>query len=766
MDPSHGKASNFGRRSSTRRSISNAGAGSGAGASDDDDDYDLSAMMVSDGFRPTNNSVPSSTSQPNFQPLPPFQFQFPSQSQNQPQQIPPSTPTSQPHSPAGVLASPKPTSDMRIRPSSISKPPQHPHDSLALRNDGSSANPTGQTRAARVSSLSSDSPVMRVESPYRGPSGPSHPYQMYPQRTLSVTTTSTTVAPAPEHSYSGPRGPTHPYALYAQNTVLNGEPNPPPIPLGFNAAGDTYQRQLGPDGEEAGDLIGPLGHMEELPPYSRYPDNAYVPKDPPQAQAQVPNQPANNEPPTPDNAIAGAGGIGLATRNPEFSSTEDLALSRSHPSIRSNRSEISEHDINGAARNITEKPNQSKWQKRAKNKLWGVVPYWAICLLTVGLIIMGIIMGAVIGTLLSRHKKPPPDDDNQTILVKPSPTTVDVDPLQTLPPDLAPMATGIYGLPPLDTSQAPKTCFNDSSQAQAWSCEMPFAFYSMDVECIPHSKPTNNYQLTLTAVNANDSKFIWGTQPPNIPDPIPLELVNDPYEPGRGPAWWMARTYNKTVIVSEDNFKAIERRGWKFTDADVNFGHRKSMGAHNGDTPWICTWPETTLEIFIYPNQESSNPYAASSSSSSQSYTSQSSQTSQASYTMTNTDTVTTHSYTSPTSTISIDNPAETYDTPFEPPPAYPKVIKMLERRLSNDEDSIAVCRQVEVCDGGTSYQPVLDDDGKPVQVTIVENSQSWEDQVTNHQTSRYESKRWFTRAIFGRNSLELTDCGCLWWST
>ena len=403
MDPPHGRASNFGRRSSTRRSISNAGAGSGAGASDDDDDYDLTAMMVSDGFRPTGNAVPSSTSQPSFQPLPPFQF--PSQSQNQPQQIPPSTPTAQP--PRSAHFSPITTPGMRIRPSSISKPPQHPHDSLALRNDGSSTTAAGQTRLSRVSSLSSDSPVIQAESPYRGPSGPSHPYQMYPQRTLSVTTTSTTAAPAPENSYSGPRGPTHPYTLYTQNTVPGGEPNQPPIPLGFNAAGDNYQRQLGPDGEEAGDLIGPLGHMEELPPYTRYPENAYLPKDSPQPQPQA----ANNEPQSQDQTIAGAGGIGLATRNPEFSSTEDLALSRSRPSVRSNRSEISHHDINGAAREITEKPTQTKWQKRSKKRLWGIIPYWAICLLTVGLVIMGIIMGAVIGTLLSRHKKPPKDND-------------------------------------------------------------------------------------------------------------------------------------------------------------------------------------------------------------------------------------------------------------------------------------------------------------------------------------------------------------------
>ena len=165
---------------------------------------------------------------------------------------------------------------------------------------------------------------------------------------------------------------------------------------------DNYQRQLGPDGEEAGDLIGPLGHMEELPPYSRYPDNGYVPKEAP--------QPITEEPTTPEQNLAGAGGIGIATRNPEFS-TDDLGLTRSRPSIRSVRSENSHYDVNVAAQDIAEKPMPTKWQRRAKKKLWGIVPYWAICLLVVALVLMGIVMGATIGTLLSRHKPPPKDGD-------------------------------------------------------------------------------------------------------------------------------------------------------------------------------------------------------------------------------------------------------------------------------------------------------------------------------------------------------------------
>lgn len=426
MDPSNGKTSNFERRSSTRRSLRLSTANAG----NDDDDYDLSAMMVADGFRPSEH-----VSHP---------------SQSHADDVSPSTPTAEspvlrPADTPQQTSTPKadPTPAMRDRPSSISKPPRN-HDSLALRNDGTGTSVMAGAHFARSSSISSDVPVMRAESPYRGPSGPSHPYQMYPQRTMSVTTTSTTAAAAaaviPEdRSYDGPRGPAHPYAMYPQNTVAASEPLGQVIPVGFNNMGGTYQRQLGPDGEEAGDMIGPLGHMEELPPYTRYPENTIVPKTTP--VAATPATPASTTPttgatvmtsatatttvatgvssvipePTPpeqDRTIPGAGGIGMATRDPEFSSTEDdLAMPRTRPSMRSNHSDQSHHDVNTAARDMAEKPHMTKWQRRAKKKLWGIVPYWAICLMTVGLILMGIIMGAVIGTLLSRHKKgggPPP----------------------------------------------------------------------------------------------------------------------------------------------------------------------------------------------------------------------------------------------------------------------------------------------------------------------------------------------------------------------
>jgi len=335
----------------------------------DDDDYDLQAMGISDGFRPAAGdvetghiAVPSHVSQQNGRRTPP------------------------------------------PRPSSISKP--RGLDSFALRHDGAMgpnlqrvSTTASNAAPTRSSSISTDVPFLRAESPYRGPAGPSHPYQMYPQesrlaRTASVATTST--AAVPERPYNGPEGPTHPYGMYPQNTVPEGEVASTPlvtVPVGFPGLQSNYQRRLGPDGEEIADIIGPDGHTEQLPPYTQYPDEAFARKARPNVQLPTPVP------------VAGAGGIGLATRNPEFESQEDLH-SPSRQSTRSIMSDQSSHQVNMAALGASEKPELKRWQQIARRKMCGIVPIWALVLAAAVLILFGMILGIVLAALKPKH--PPP----------------------------------------------------------------------------------------------------------------------------------------------------------------------------------------------------------------------------------------------------------------------------------------------------------------------------------------------------------------------
>ena len=136
-------------------------------------------------------------------------------------------------------------------------------------------------RMSRSSSIA----ITRAESPYQGATGPSHPYGMYSQDTnMSRVPSSATASTMqrPERTYSGPRGPAQPYAMFAQNTTsidepdsFDGQPEQTPItyPAGSRSAPQPQHRRLGPDGEDLDDLIGPYGYAEQLPPYTRYPND-------------------------------------------------------------------------------------------------------------------------------------------------------------------------------------------------------------------------------------------------------------------------------------------------------------------------------------------------------------------------------------------------------------------------------------------------------------------------------------------------------------
>ena len=67
--------------------------------------------------------------------------------------------------------------------------------------------------------------------------------------------------------------------MYPQNVFADPEDNDvspvdESIPVGFpgHTSDSRFHRRLGPEGEEQ-DIVGPDGHTEQLPPYSRFPEN-------------------------------------------------------------------------------------------------------------------------------------------------------------------------------------------------------------------------------------------------------------------------------------------------------------------------------------------------------------------------------------------------------------------------------------------------------------------------------------------------------------
>ena len=296
-----------------------------------------------------------------------------------------------------------PTRPSPPRPSSITKPGRI--ESFALQHDGAmghatntvgGASSSGAATVDRSSSVSTRASVVRSESSSQNQLGPSHPYAMYPQqsqlaRTESVATSSTVPIPS-ERSYTGPHGPAHPYMMYPQNTVpvaddTSDELSIPPMPVGFPGRNADYRRRLGPDGEEVADIIGPDGHTEQLPPYTLYSDEAVARKTMSTIRPSIP----------------GAGGMGLATRNPEFASRDDLDSPRSRQSTRSPISISDSPETSLASAGRSEKPKLRKWQVVARRRVCGIVPLWAIILAALVLVMFAIILGTVLALLKPKH---------------------------------------------------------------------------------------------------------------------------------------------------------------------------------------------------------------------------------------------------------------------------------------------------------------------------------------------------------------------------
>jgi len=126
---------------------------------------------------------------------------------------------------------------------------------------------------------SSSRAYARTHTPAEETSDPRHPYHMYPQGTISGRPMSSSTAAtnrAPDRTPSTPLHPTHPYSMYPQNVddEMDDDDDTPPhpqtqIPLGFPGMQQRSAREH--------DTMSIASHLEQLPPYSEYPEDGAPP---------------------------------------------------------------------------------------------------------------------------------------------------------------------------------------------------------------------------------------------------------------------------------------------------------------------------------------------------------------------------------------------------------------------------------------------------------------------------------------------------------
>lgn len=152
--------------------------------------------------------------------------------------------------------------------------------------------------------------------------------------------------------------------------------------IGFPGMRQQYRRRLGPDGEEADDIIGPDGHTEQLPPYTKYAITAPMP---PKIQTHETNVPSSSS----------------STQEAYHAANSATSMSdRLLPPITYGSSpEVG----GGGSQSIG--PHRQKWSEKSKKRTcFGRLPLWVVVMIIVALIIMSAVMGGVIGRLLAKQK--------------------------------------------------------------------------------------------------------------------------------------------------------------------------------------------------------------------------------------------------------------------------------------------------------------------------------------------------------------------------
>ena len=348
------------------------------------EDFDL----VADGFRPGSNHDREGGSPQDYEQEP--------------------VRTVSPRYASGPSTSARPSRNSTRKSRSQPNPFASPEDNsaeppLERTPSGNFAPSTAHDRS--VSSASS-AQYAESSSPRFGAAGPSHPYGMYAQGTVARTpSTATNSTARPGRRSMSRNGPQHPYALYPQGIgdEMDDEDEAPqnPVPVGFLGLGRSYERRRGPDGEEHG-MVGDYGHTEQLPPYTRYPEDAPekmplmgVPNPPPALHSHAP-------------VLGTDPGMSLMHDNiqPAQQSMTDASNLQRQPSIMSRMSGPPAEIVNSRPDSLASRKTwkEKSWKEKKKTRFCGI-PFWYFLLGAGGCCFVVIMIGAVVGGYVEGTKK-------------------------------------------------------------------------------------------------------------------------------------------------------------------------------------------------------------------------------------------------------------------------------------------------------------------------------------------------------------------------
>ncbi|KAF1842476.1 uncharacterized protein K460DRAFT_409885 [Cucurbitaria berberidis CBS 394.84] len=665
------------------------------------------------------------------------------------------------------------------------------------------------THRDSVSTTASFATTSNSENPFE--TGPSHPYGMYPQHTtarpLSIATTSTERQP---HRSMSLQRPTHPYAMYSQSGLAEEEPlEEPALPsapqiqtanhVGFPGLNTGYHRVLGPDGEEQ-DIIGPDGHTEQLPPYSRFPDEGPT-KASMAAEASAsrilpaPNQVADPEDPfsTPVSPVSPSSTHSfsppLLPTAPLLPSVTPARLPPQRPetqtgnvaptiSTQSNTIPAEPSDSSSASLLTTEnsfsekaEPTENKisWRKR---KLWGKIPMGVVVVILVLTLIVAVALGAAIGVAVakkhnSNKDRPKPHDKPQSQVTGPNGSLFDAVPIPT-PSGFAPLPTGAFSLPLGIPQESNPGCLSQANQYSAWSCKMTFAPLVITINNTSYTDGPLQFASMKGGSAVPEGAVLYGLQTPQL-DLKPMQLVLDLDYKAYGPAYHFAAQYDKMVILRPEELSLTTGSApWKRQD---DKGFRQRFQVKPGDQPWYCFWNQTYIEGYIYAEDNSTaasfTAFPTQWSSNSPSPTSlDSAAFGVATATATSTsDTKTIPKQ--PTRVAATPSPVVRRDAPPDSAtsriPPYPRIVKIEERRLPYSPQPY--CQQMLLLDNGKMTLAPNSNDS-PTRIWLQETDPSYEEYYSTQPTQTGDAKRKSKRSLAPEKQKRRDPsdaCHCQW---
>lgn len=194
---------------------------------------------------------------------------------------------------------------------------------------------------------------------------------------------------------------------------------------------------------------------------------------------------------------------------------------------------------------------------------------------------------------------------------------VDAVPVTATPSDLPPLPTGLFAIKLGSPSLADNSCLSNKTQGNAWQCANGT---DLNFEILP------GCQFSLLGPDSN-APIRYGAQPPQLPGPTNMSLMNDRAGRNKGPAFFFQQAFDKVVVVRESDFAAIStKRSFRETgeydefaaleDRDVTQYGSPDLIATPPNRPWFCFWNGTILEGFIFVTLDSNSINASTSTSS------------------------------------------------------------------------------------------------------------------------------------------------------